>query len=252
MENSANRILKKMHERLLASLINGPSLNCRPHSSRQRVDLAQLGKLGDQPPEEILRALLGPDRQAKVSAKVRAGRRAASSAAVEGNGHAESESEGGDGGISPEEKAAKSALAEQQSVLGKLRSIIADARTYENDTGVHVLHIGFPLLSMPPGNGGRGGAFGQSRRILAPLAFISLAMTLKAGPTPGVVLECRNIGSDLVVPNIALLAWLAQQTGHEVGEMLDDPTGEKPWAEIVAIASKVCELMHVGDRKSVV
>lgn len=35
----ANRILEKMLDRLYASLIGGPSLNCRPHSSRQRVDV---------------------------------------------------------------------------------------------------------------------------------------------------------------------------------------------------------------------
>ena len=39
-------ILQKMLERLFASLVSGPGMNCRPHSSRQRVDVAQLGRLG--------------------------------------------------------------------------------------------------------------------------------------------------------------------------------------------------------------
>ena len=38
MASGTNRILTKMLERLFAALVNGPSLNCRPHSSRQRVD----------------------------------------------------------------------------------------------------------------------------------------------------------------------------------------------------------------------
>ena len=57
----SNRILSKMLERLFAALVNGPSLNCKPHSSRQRVDWTLLAKLKDVTPEEALRALLGPD-----------------------------------------------------------------------------------------------------------------------------------------------------------------------------------------------
>jgi len=53
-----NRILSKMLERLFAALVNGPSLNCRPHSSRQRVDWTLLGKLKDQSPEDALRPCL--------------------------------------------------------------------------------------------------------------------------------------------------------------------------------------------------
>jgi hypothetical protein len=240
MTTSHNRILKKMLDRLLASLVNGPSLNCRPHSSRQRVDLGQLGKFKDQSPEQILRDLLGADRQAKLSARVRPAKQRTgfSTPAAEGNGQEDS-----DRLQSPEEKAARQAYADQQAVFGKLRSIAEDARTYENDTGVHVLQIGFPLLSMPPGKSGK---FGLSRRIMAPLAFVSLSMTVKGGPTPTVLLECRNQGADLVVPNVALLSWLQQQTGEEIGELLEDPTGEKPWQEIVAIARRVCELAHVA------
>ena len=65
-----NKILLKMQDRLLAALVNGPSLNCRPYASRQRLDLVQLCKLGDMPPEAVLRALLGPSRQATIKARV--------------------------------------------------------------------------------------------------------------------------------------------------------------------------------------
>src|SRR3954453_17744195 len=66
----ANRVLTKMLDRLFAALVNGPGLNCRPHRSRQRVDLAQLSKLADVPAEEVLRRLLGPKGQAVVKARV--------------------------------------------------------------------------------------------------------------------------------------------------------------------------------------
>jgi AAA domain/REase_MTES_1575/Protein of unknown function (DUF4011) len=238
MAVSDNRILKKLLDRLFASLINGPSLNCRPHSSRQRIDLTQLAKLRDESAEEILRVLLGPDRQVKVSAKVPAtkGKAITLTAAVDEADEEEEE-------LSPEEKAARQAFREQQSVLGKLRSIAEDSRTYENDTGVHVLQIGFPLLSLPPGSTGR---FGMTRRILAPLAFISLSMTIKGGPTPTVVLECRNEGADLIVPNIALLAWLEGQTGQTVGDLFNDETGDQPWNEITAIAKRVSEIVQIA------
>ncbi|MGC4076111.1 MAG: hypothetical protein QM702_03585 [Rubrivivax sp.] len=85
----------------------------------------------------------------------------------------------------------------------------------------------------------------MTRRILAPLAFISLSLTLKGGPTPTAVLECRNEGADLIVPNLALLAWLESQTGQAVGDLFNDETGEQPWKEIAAIARRVCDLMQV-------
>ena len=238
MAITENRILTKLLDRLFASLINGPSLNCRPHSSRQRVDLLQLAKLGDKTPEEILAALLGPDREIKITAKVPAVKLPTSSKTLA----VETAPEEDDEDLAPEQRAAQQAYRDQQTVLGKLRTIAEDARTYENDTGAHVLQIGFPLLSLPPGSSG---GFGVTRRILAPLAFISLSMTVKAGPTPTVVLECRNEGADLVVPNQALLSWLQQQSGKEVGELFSDETGEKPWAEIVSIAQRVCDLVQV-------
>jgi len=61
-----NRVLTKMLDRLFATLVNGPSLNCRPHSSRQRVDWTLLGKFKDASPEEALRKLLGEDEQVKL------------------------------------------------------------------------------------------------------------------------------------------------------------------------------------------
>lgn len=238
MAGSENRILKKLLDRLFASLINGPSLNCRPHSSRQRIDLLHLGRLKDQAPEQILRELLGPERQTKVSAKAVAPRTRATAAKTK----TENEEDGQEPETSPEEKTIRQAFSDQQAVFSKLRSIAEDARTYENDTGVHVLQIGFPLLSLPPGSSGK---FGLTRRIMAPLAFVALSMTVKGGPSPSVVLECRNEGADLVVPNTALLAWLEQQTGQSMGELFSDETGEKPWAEIVSIVRRVCELAQV-------
>src|SRR5690349_11790945 len=62
MAAGKNKILSRMLERLFAGLANGPNLNCRPHSSRQRIDLTRLAKLQDQAPEQILEQLLAGER----------------------------------------------------------------------------------------------------------------------------------------------------------------------------------------------
>src|SRR4051794_6817697 len=154
-----NRVLTKMLDRLFATLVNGPSLNCRPHSSRQRVDWTLLGKFKDLSPEEALRTLLSADESVKLTAKVAQPRRMDEE-------RPEQEE------IPPEEKAALQAWADQTSLLAKLRGIAEDAKTYEQDTGVHVLNIGFPLLSLPPGVSGGRQRGGATRRIIAPIAFI--------------------------------------------------------------------------------
>src|SRR5256885_14787127 len=65
----ANKILARMLERLFAALVNGPSLNCRPHNSRQRVDFAHVQRLGDIAPPEALAELLGGRRKATIKAQ---------------------------------------------------------------------------------------------------------------------------------------------------------------------------------------
>jgi hypothetical protein len=72
--NPPSAILRKMLDRLYATLVSGPSLNCRPHSSRQRIDLTQFASLNDITPEAILRQLLAADASSKVVARVPAPR----------------------------------------------------------------------------------------------------------------------------------------------------------------------------------
>src|ERR1051325_7703018 len=72
MASSGSKILTKMLERLFASLLSGPALNCRPHSSRQRIDLTALSRLKDIAPERALRNLLSAERKTKLTARVAA------------------------------------------------------------------------------------------------------------------------------------------------------------------------------------
>src|SRR5580692_4096012 len=115
MPATEQRILKKMLDRLFASLVNGPSLNCRPHSSRQRIDLTQLAKLQDVAPEDILRQLLGETRSCKVNATVKPPK---GKVKTSESNDVEVDAEPDD---SPEEKRARQTFTEQNAVLNKLR-----------------------------------------------------------------------------------------------------------------------------------
>ena len=260
-----NRVLEKMLDRLFAGLLNGPSLNCRPAASRQRVDLAALRKLQDVGPEELLRQLLSDERHVKATGRVKAprrrgGRRAAAARvaavaeldalidgpALPGEGVGDAGGEDTAEAEDPRDPAER-AWDEQAALLQKLRVIADDARTYEQDTGVHALNIGFPLLSLPPGTfGAKQGGAPATRRVLAPVAFIPVTLALKHGAAPTIHLTCRGEGIDLVTPNTALLAWLEQQTGKATGELAaSDDNGQDPWREVAELTRAVCKRLGI-------
>jgi hypothetical protein len=235
-----NKILVKMLERLFAGLVSGPSLNCRPHASRQRVDLVQFKKLKDLAPQEVVKRLLGEPREVKLAARVPPPQRHTAKAMA-----SEEPSQNHDQ-LTPEELAILEAWRDQQSVVNKLRIIADDARTYEQDTGAHVLNVGFPLLSLPPGAAGSSAAGYRfaARRLLAPIAFVPVTVTIRSGPTPSIVVACRGDEVDLVVPNTALLAWLERQTGIAAAELFADERGRDPWREINEIVRHVAKLLE--------
>jgi hypothetical protein len=229
-----------MLERLYAALASGPSLNCRPHNSRQRVDLATLSRLDGTQPHTVLAGLLGDKGTARLAVKP-----PAPSAPLTASSQptAEPEAQEDTAGEDTPGRTTTRAEEEQQALLRKLATIVEDARTFEQDTGAHVLHVGFPLLHLPPGPKDKRG-FG-TRRILAPIAFIPVSITLKKGRAPSVELAGAEEGVDRVAPNTALLAWIEQQTGHRFGELFADEEGAAPWRELnelVAAVAKALEL----------
>lgn len=215
-----NRILHHMLDRLFASMVNSPALNCRPHNSRQRIDLSHLSRLKDIAPEEALRELLGEKRRTSLKGTLSVPPGMASSFGRKPVADEEAEADAeGDAKIRD--------YRQQHALLSKLRVLGEDARIYQQDTGVHALYIGYPILSLPPG------ASGGSRRILAPLAFIPVTLTVKVGHRPSVEIECRGEGGDLVVANETLMAWLERQTGKPApSELFTDDDGTEPWREI--------------------
>ncbi len=224
-----NTILLKMLDRLFAGLASGPNLNCRPHSSRQRLDWLQLSKLQDLKPGEALCQLLSRQQATQLRARVNApsisakpttAKRRLSSTTqhdTETESVAVAEGENASTGVSPEQRLQQQAWTSQQALLTKLRALAEDARDYEQDTGVHVLHVGFPLLSLPA-SGAASAKLGSggSKRLLAPIAFISVSLEMRAGPNPVVAMEGLHDGAQFLVPNEALFAWLERQTGQSV------------------------------------
>ena len=216
-------ILEAMLQRLYASLQKGPSLNARPHHSRQRIDLHQLSRLGSVSVDALLPSLLGAARKATFPA-------AATSFEPPSNPEDE---------WSDEQRAAFEASDLQSRLLKKLQDIAIDATDYFNDHGENALFIGFPLVSLPIA-GAENKRFGQNR-ILAPVAFIPVKLAIQRGSKTSVTLECAGDGADLLVPNPALLAWIEQQSGQELPELFEDDTGLDPareFAEILAFVAR--------------
>lgn len=234
-ERPTSRTLQLMLERLLASMVSGPAMNCRPHNSRQRIDFKALSRFDDIDPSLGLRQLLVGAGKLTVLA-----RRPAPKHGRDARGRIRPD----DPSLSDEERAIARGYVEQQALLGKLRVIADDARTYEQDTGVAVLYVGYPLLSLPPGS--FGGGRGATRRISAPVSLIPVSLALRTGVKPGVDLECRGDGVDLVLPNQALLAWIERQTGVSSEDLFADEEGKAPWREVRGLVKWVSEQLDVA------
>jgi hypothetical protein len=227
MAEANNVILGKMLERLYASLLHGPSMNCRVHNARQRVDLAHLARLDHLAPTDVLARLMSSSRKVEVLGKVPPFR--APDVQTE---------------LSEGQRQAKKAADDQNRLVGKLRDIAEDARDYEQDTGENALYIGYPLLSLPP-NSAQQARYSQSARVLAPLAFLAVDITVKRGTAQSVGLAAKGAGIDLLIPNYALLAWLEQQTGRDTSELFADEDGSQPFLEINAIARLLADALHL-------
>ncbi|MCY1017505.1 AAA domain-containing protein [Pyxidicoccus sp. MSG2] len=234
-----------MLERLYAALASGPGLNCRPHNSRQRVDLAALGRLDGTTPHTVLAALLGDKAGVRLAVKppVAADPRSATASLASNATAPDTDALGTDGEHDEDAASPTRAEEEQQALLRKLATIVEDARTFEQDTGAHVLHVGFPLLHLPPGAKDKRG-FG-TRRILAPIAFVPVRLTLKKGRAPSVELEGAEEGVDRVAPNTALLAWVEQQTGQRFGDLFADEEGADPWRELNELVAAVAKALDL-------
>ncbi len=228
-------ILESMLQRLYANLRKGPSLNARPHNSRQRIDLCQLAALQQVSVDAILPSLLGPARKITLPADPKAVR-----PLVDPDGEKAVENQ-------PPGKRPRRALDAQRSVLAQLADIVVDAQDYYNDHGEEALFLGFPLVSLPAEEG-LNPRYAKTG-LLAPVAFIPVNLGLQRGPKPSVTLRAAGDGAELLIPNPALLAWLEQQTGREIPELFDDDTGKDPQREFSHILEFITQSLGL-DKNS--
>ena len=70
MPDPGQLLLTSMLDRLMAGLLNGPAMNCRPHRSRQRIDFTALGQFQNVAPLDALKAILGEDESLKIVSRV--------------------------------------------------------------------------------------------------------------------------------------------------------------------------------------
>lgn len=221
-------ILDAMLQRLYASLVKGPSLNARPHNSRQRVDLTEIDALKGLKAASLIDSLLGSARSVDCPAKV--SRFTAPSIP---------EKE-----WSREVKQAQTDYLRQSRLLNKVHDISIDSRDYFNDHGEDALFVAYPMLSVPAIHEQN---TPSSPRVLAPIAFMPVSLVVKRGSRAGIQIKATGEGADLVVPNPALLAWVEQQTGKEIDDLFGDEEGEDPWKELREILGLVTSAMGIRD-----
>ncbi|HEX2748250.1 MAG TPA: AAA domain-containing protein [Verrucomicrobiales bacterium] len=228
-------ILHAMLQRLYASLVHGPSMNARPHRSRQRCDLMELGSFRGTDPVTAMRELLEKGRL-EFPAKV-----PPFTAPSADSGEDSPSRPGKSPELTPEQKAARDAWLAQSRLLKKLRDIAEDATNYVNDHGESCLAVGFPLLSMPAS--AEDSAVKGSSRILAPLLLVPLTVQVRTASRAGVTLHCAADGADRLVANPALLAWLERQTGKMAGDLFLDEEASDPWREVADLLTRISTLL---------
>ncbi len=227
MADPNNKILTTLLDRIYGTLVHGPCLNCRVHNSRQRIDLFNIIALQHLSVKEIVPGIITEQQRIEIKGKVSAY-------------HGPEEEEL----MSEKDRAHRMAYEAQSRLLARLRDITEDARDYEQETGENALYIGYPFISLPPGND-VAGTGKPTPRILAPLALIAVDMTVKRGAVQSVSMAARGEGIDLVIPNYPLLAWLENQTGRDTSELFADEEGELPYQEINEIARLVAEMLQI-------
>ncbi len=220
-------ILKAMLDRLYASLTSGPSLNARPHNSRQRMDVMEFQHLNSIDPASLISVLLNSKGSLEIPARVAVFQKPEIPEVEWTDAH----------------RRAKALHDKQARVLNKMRDIAQDAYDYYNDHGEQALFIGFPLISIPS-RSDRGSA---TSRILAPALLIPITMRVRRGAGAGITIELAGEGADLVQPNPGLLAWIEQQTGTNTDDLFSDESGEDPWREIMDVLLRMEQAANITE-----
>ena len=208
-------ILDVMLKRLYQSLLRGPSLNAKPHNSRQRIDLLEIFSCSSLDGQSAIQLLLS-DGQLDIPAEIKPFIKPDAPAAD----------------WTDAQKQHKESWDKQARLLRKLSTIATDARDYFNDHGDDALFIGFPMISVPPT--GDPSALGTAH-IIAPIAMIPIRLVVRMTGKRGITIRSIGEGADRLVANPALLSYVEQITNEQADDLYTDVSGSQPWDEINSI-----------------
>lgn len=224
-----NRVLDALLERLYASLARGPALNANPGNSRQRLDLAQIEKLGASA-STVLIDVLGEAKSHKIRPALVAPPKVEKADEAEGD------------------KRARREYDDAQKLLRKFSSIAKEADTYQRDTGSAAQFIGYPLLSLP--EAASRGRIGTSR-LLAPLCFLPVSLEVVTGSRASVTIQSSaTTGGDRVIANVALKTWIERQAGAKYPALFEDEEGADPFGEVSELLAHVAEALGIKNPPS--
>jgi hypothetical protein len=191
-----DKFLRKMGSRVYSAFMNGPTLNCRPAKSKQRLDFRAFDRFGPVGFSAFLLDTLAEDGQA----------------------HVLTFSQG----------------EEADDLHSKLADISKDAITYERETGIGCLYVGFPVLHVPPNK-----AF-DGKRVSAPVAFVPVALKL----TELVSRKVELSPTGYAIPNATLVHWVEKQTGKAL-ELPEETNDAGAYAS--ELARRICAALEISS-----
>ena len=205
-------ILETVLQRLYASLVRGAGMSCHPDVQARTLDLASLARGCGLEPHRMIAALFAGREIEVVGAQDALG---VPDASISGPGLPKETGPGfGDG----------SRLALE------LKAMALDASDFEQDMRRNILQIGFPLLGAPPAEERLAGAY-FGFQTMAPVAFLSVELSIKGHRHPSVRLRLRD-PLDCVSPNSALLAWIEHHTGKALGDLIETEEPLAPYQKV--------------------
>ncbi len=275
-------LLDRLIERIHRAMSRGPALQCRPHRSRQRLDLAELAQVADMAPDALLAELIArgsvtlrpaldaPPPELADEAPVVLDEPGADESGVDATGvDATGVDEPGADEPSADEpgvdepSAAETAAAETETdtapdpddggraELAAARRrwrtqerVLKQARIIAEDARTRLDDTGVHALYLGYALLDVPPAPGRrGGRLLAPIAMLPLRLDVRAGRHPAIVVSLLD-GADRVVPNPALVAWIEQEIGAAitVPEPDEDPGAI---AEIDALVAAVCDALEL-------
>ena len=87
----------------------------------------------------------------------------------------------------------------------------------------------------------------RATRIIAPIAFVALALDVRTSARKGVTLSCSAESVDRVVPNPALVAWIRQQVGKDLEITHPEEEGVSAFEIIASLVKSISKSLDITE-----